>query len=136
MNRRNDTPARRDEDRDKMAAFNAFWDRWGKMIVWPAATWIALWLHENYLKPIKAIPFLQAQAHTSIANDSASVNERVDIVRRLEGHDLMFQILVKMQCRDVGSRSDDDLQRLCRNLPDVTAEEVRRIMLARPGRKP
>jgi hypothetical protein len=52
----------------------------------------------------------------------------------LDGHDVMFQILVKLECKQVDVRRDPDLVQLCSTLPEVTAEQVRRIMESRPTR--
>ena len=126
VNRRDDTPARRTEDQDKLASFNAFWDRWGKTIVWPLVVTAAIYIKSNYLEPIKSIPELHKA-------DSVSVKQRSVLAERMDGHDVMFQILVKLQCKETATAADEDLIRLCKNLPDVTAEQVRRIMETKPG---
>jgi hypothetical protein len=129
VNRRDDTPARRTEDHDKLASFNAFWDRWGKTIVWPLIATAVVYVRDQYLEPIKTIPALHAA-------DTISVKQRGDIQYRLDGHDLIFQILVKMQCQEMNGNTDHDLVRLCNAVPDVTADQVRRMMETKPRRVP
>lgn len=126
-------PKERATDRDRLAWFNATWDRWGRPILWPASVALALYVRSHYLEPIKLIPILSAQQEIGRKADSVSLRQRARIETRLDGHDLMFQILVKMQCEDAAPDASADLKRLCRNLPDVTSEEVSRIMRARPG---
>lgn len=128
-------PYERKTDNDRLTWFNEWWARWGKTIVWPVAVSVFFYVRAHYLEPIATIPALHKADSASLAQRSKIATQiEDDVVPRLDGHDTMFQILVKLQCKEITDDADRDLKALCANLPDVTAEQVRRIMSTKPRR--
>ena len=119
MNRRDDTPARRMEDRDRLASWNAMYDRYSKLFT-PAVLVAATWFVAHVWEPIQAVPQIQAQTKTLIVRDSVAMQERSDMKEALK-------ILVRMQCLQLDAVDRAKIGLDCSAIPLADAEAVQRI---------
>jgi hypothetical protein len=119
MNSRHDTPARRAEDNDRLASWNATYDRYSKIVstvLFIAATWFVA----HVWNPIQSVPLIQAQVAEMAKSDTAAVRERADMKEALK-------ILVRMQCLQLSAIDRAKIGLDCTAIPIADVEAVERI---------
>lgn len=126
MNRRDDTPARRNQDTDRLAAWNAIYDRYSKLIT-PGLLVVATWFFAHIWEPIQAFPALEAQSQSIAARMVIADAERGDLKETLK-------IVVRMQCLQLSAIDRAKIGLSCADIPVADESAVQRT-LATPFNK-
>lgn len=121
MNRRDDTPARRSGDQDRLARWNGAYDRYSKLVM-PAIFVAATWFVAHVWAPIQAVPEIQAQTLVLIEHDSIASRERGDLNEAMK-------ILVRMQCLQLSAIDRAKIGLDCASIPVADPLAVQRLSL-------
>lgn len=106
-------------DRGKLATFNAFWDRYGRLLM-TAATAMGGWIVVNLYDPIKLLPEIQ-KTHEEIVRDNVILKE--------DSRDMkdILKILVKMQCIQMDALDRVKINLNCADVPLPDPAALRRL---------